>query len=560
MSILLLITPAFVISYSAGAQANAIPVIYANPGAVYSQNFDGLPNSGSFSFTGKGPFNLSSVPINGSGLTGWQWMMLSGSNSNAVFTVGTGSSTSSGMYSFGSSGSTERALGSLASSSGVYAFGLLLTNSTGNILNSFSLGFTAEQWRKGGSTNKNIWSFRYKTGSFTNIDQQGLLADSSLNFSSIVTTTSGSSLNGNQPDNQQSLSYTINNISWKAGEQLLIRWDDADETGSDDACAIDNIVFSAKLLSTAPTLSHTAINNISTHSAELNGWVQDHFAATMLAFEYDTVNTWLHPQSVHGIPDSVMAGSGNTSVSATITGLLPGTVYYWRIKASNQNGTVVSPSQNFTTAMSLPTVLTSNVLSVTTHSALLGGTVTSSRGGAVTERGIVWSINPNPVLSNTKIVIGNGIGNFVQQENNLPVGKTIYARAYAINTAGTAYGNEISFSTLNTIVSLTTVSPTKTNAGSVSFSLQTAEVMNGASVSDFMIQSTGIRNAFITGMNISGNICNIYVNTGTGNGILGLSMVNNTGLSAAMENIPFTSTGFYTIDKTAPVVTFQTGL
>ncbi len=554
LMIVLLLFVVLCIHQTACGQVSASPVLYNTPGAIYTQSFDGLPNTGSFSLTGKGPFNLSGSPINGTGLTGWQLMMASGSNVNAVFAVGTGSGTGNGVYSFGNSASADRALGSLASSTGVYAFGLLLTNNTGGILNSFTLAFTAEQWRKGGSANKNIWSFHYKTGSLSNMDQPEMVADSSLNFSSVVTTTGGGSLNGNLSDNQQNISFTISNITWKPGEQLLLRWDDADESGSDDACAIDNISFTASLISSLPTVINNAVSNITANSAVLNGSVNDHFANTSIVFEYDTVNTWLHPQSIRAIPDTIRAGSGNSLVNANLPALLPGTVYYWRIKASNQNGTVASAAQNFTTLINLPTVATAAVFSVTTHSALLGGTITASGGSSITERGIVWSVNSNPVLSNNKIVMGSGAGSFMLTENNLPAGKKIYVRAYATNAGGTAYGNEVSFSTLNSIISLTASSPLKTNAGNVTFTLQTMEAVNGLSISNCKLLSSNISNASITGVTINGNICLINVNTGTGSGLLGLSLINNTGLSSAIENLPFTSTDVYTIDKTAPVI------
>lgn len=536
------------------AQATVTPVSYNSPGAAYTQNFDGLPNSGSFSLTGKGPFNLGAPPINGMGLTGWQLMMVSGSNNNAAFAAGAGTSTGNGVYSFGGTGSSERALGSLASGSGVYAFGVLLTNNTGGILNRFTVSFTAEQWRKGGSTNKNTWAFRYKTGILTNMDPPALLADSGLNFGSVITTASAAGLNGNLPDNQKTISYTVTSLNWNPGEQLLLRWDDADETGSDDACAIDNFSFSASVFSTAPSVLNNPATGIGTNTAILNGSVHDHYANTTVTFEYDTLNTWTHPQTIHSTPDSIIAGSGATPVTATLSGLLPGTVYYSRIKASNHNGTIVSAIQNFTTAISLPAVISSNPVSVTTHSALLGGTVGSAGGSVVTERGIVWSLNPGPVLLNNKIAMGSGTGDFAQQVNDLPSGTTLYVRAYAINAGGTAYGNELLFTTLNTVVSLTTVTAGLTNASSVGFRLQTEQALNGLSPSNFIVQTTGITDAAIGSISVTGNIYIINVNTGTGDGTVGLALAANNNLSSALDNLPFSSTGMYTIDRTAPVI------
>jgi len=224
---------------------SASPVIYSTKKALYQQNFNDLPNGGSFTLTGKGPHTFSQSPFLLAGLAGWEFMHKSGSGTNAVFAQGTGTATSSGMYSVGTSGSSDRALGSIAAGTGVYSFGILLTNQTGSSLNTISGSFSAEQWRKGGSGNKNTWNGKYATGLMNNIDQPNLLTHTSMNYSSIQFTAGAGSLNGNSPENQTTIQFSISGIEWKNGEQLLLRWDDVDETGSDDLVAIDNFNFSA---------------------------------------------------------------------------------------------------------------------------------------------------------------------------------------------------------------------------------------------------------------------------------------------------------------------------
>lgn len=235
------------LAYCSMARSQSLTgVNYSSQNTVYSQNFDGLPSTGSFSIAGKGPIALSTSPINGLTVTGWQLLMINGSGSNAGFLVGTGSGTGSSVYSLGLSNATDRSLGTLASSTGIYSIGIILTNNTGITLNTATISFIAKQWRKGGSGNKNTWKCRYKNGSFNSIDQPNLVDEPMLNFGSIQTSTGTATLNGNLPENQTSINYSIQNIQWKNGEQLLIRWDDADEVGSDDAMAIDQFNFSAK--------------------------------------------------------------------------------------------------------------------------------------------------------------------------------------------------------------------------------------------------------------------------------------------------------------------------
>lgn len=100
-----------------------------------------------------------------------------------------------------------------------------------------------------------------------------------------------------------------------------------------------------------------------------------------------------------------------------------------------------------TAAATLPTVTTAAQAGVTYNSATLGGNVTADGGASVTERGIVWNTATGPTTSNNKVPNGTGLGAFSATVNGLTSSTTIYVRAYAINTAGTAYGNEISFAT-----------------------------------------------------------------------------------------------------------------
>ncbi|MCK9403788.1 MAG: T9SS type A sorting domain-containing protein [Chitinophagaceae bacterium] len=552
--ILYMLLFAALFSRDSRAQALATPFSYQTSGSVYTQHFDGLPATGSFALTGKGPFNVSTAPINGTDMVGWQFLMTAGTGTNASFAVSTGSSTGNGVYSFGSSVSADRALGTLASGSGLYAIGVVITNNTGGLLNRFTINFTAEQWRKGGSTNKNNWNFRYKTGNILSIDQTDLSNNAHLNFSSVINTSQASSLNGNLPENQLSISYSVDSVYWQPGEQLLLRWDDIDESGNDDASGIDNFQFSATLASAKPSIVMSAVNNITASAALLTGIVNDNYATTSLSFEYDSLNTWINPYSVPAIPGTIQAGAGNTNVSALLTKLSPGKTYYYRIKASNQQGSITGTAQSFTTLINTATVITSNVLSVTTNTAMMGGKVIEPGGAPVTERGIVWSTNPDPLLSNNKIMMGIDTGSFAALVSDLPEGSTLFARAYAINTSGISYGNEVTFTTKTTIRFFSTTTPIRTNLQTVNFRLQTLQNITGLSSANFKIETDKINSALITAVTGSGNTFTVTVDTGTEDGLLGLTITNSLGLSAPINNLPFAATGSYLVDKTAPVI------
>lgn len=100
------------------------------------------------------------------------------------------------------------------------------------------------------------------------------------------------------------------------------------------------------------------------------------------------------------------------------------------------------------------------VNNISTTSATIGGTVTNDGGAAVTARGIVWSTANNPTIDDLKTEDGDGSGSFTSTLSGLTAATTYYARAYATNKAGTAYGNEVSFTTLAQLVapSVTTIS------------------------------------------------------------------------------------------------------
>ena len=125
----------------------------------------------------------------------------------------------------------------------------------------------------------------------------------------------------------------------------------------------------------------------------------------------------------------------------------------------------------------VPSVATAPVTSVSTTSATSGGTVSSDGGGAVTARGVVYGTAPNPTLADASTTDGTGVGAFVSALAGLSPSTTYYVRAYATNSAGTAYGTEVSFTTLGGLsVPTVTTAPvgsvlttTATGGGTVTF-------------------------------------------------------------------------------------------
>ncbi|HLD53376.1 MAG TPA: T9SS type A sorting domain-containing protein [Sediminibacterium sp.] len=310
----------FLVADSTVYAQSGSPVIYSEKNAVYQQNFNELPNGGSFTLIGKGPHLFAQSPFVIPGLSGWEFMHKSGTGTNAVFMQGAGTSTSSGMYSVGTSGSTDRALGSLAAGTGVYAFGILFTNQTGGSLNKISGSFSAEQWRKGGSGNRNTWMGKYATGTMNSIDQPNLLNHTSMNFSSIQFTTGAGSLNGNSPENFTNIQFTITGIDWKNGEQLLLRWEDVDETGSDDLVAIDNFSFSANFDTSNNTVSIDSLYSLAPQPSNADT-IQYSFKAGGDISGLSTDNFSLITEGLSNAVITSISGTGNEYLIHIYTGV-----------------------------------------------------------------------------------------------------------------------------------------------------------------------------------------------------------------------------------------------
>jgi hypothetical protein len=142
-------------------------------------------------------------------------------------------------------------------------------------------------------------------------------------------------------------------------------------------------------------------------------------------------------------------GSGTGSFTSAITGLLPGQAYYIRAYAINAYGTGYSSQSTFTTLATVPTVITLNITGTGPVSASVTGNVSSDGGAGVTAKGVCWSTNQNPTVADSKTNDGTGAGSFTSTLSGLNSGMIYYARAYATNSQGTAYGKQVIGITLN---------------------------------------------------------------------------------------------------------------
>lgn len=92
-----------------------------------------------------------------------------------------------------------------------------------------------------------------------------------------------------------------------------------------------------------------------------------------------------------------------------------------------------------------PTVSTKPITDITTFSAISGGVVTDDGTSPILSRGICWNTSGMPVITDNHTSNGTGLGVFTSTLNNLVNQTTYHVRAYATNSHGTSYGEELVF-------------------------------------------------------------------------------------------------------------------
>src|SRR5664280_1423004 len=204
------------------------------------------------------------------------------------------------------------------------------------------------------------------------------------------------------------------------------------------------IINSCKKEDVIPTLTTTALTNITTTSVTSGGLISKDGGATVTARGVCWSTT-----SNPTVGDSHTSdANGAGSFTSDITGLTPNTLYHVRAYATNKVGTAYGADISFTTTpIVVPTLTTVAVTSITATTAISGGNITSDGDGAITAEGVCWALTTGPTTSNSLTTDGTGSASFVSNLSGLTSGVIYYVRAYATNSAGTAYGNEITFTT-----------------------------------------------------------------------------------------------------------------
>jgi hypothetical protein len=197
----------------------------------------------------------------------------------------------------------------------------------------------------------------------------------------------------------------------------------------------------AWLGATFPTLSTTAVSAITNISATAGGNITSDGGAEITSRGI----CWSTSSNPTTADSKITNGAGTGIFTGNITGLAVSTTYYVRAFTISSAGTMYGNQESFTTIAVLATLSTSTTSAVTLTSAAAGGNITNDGGAIVTVRGVCWSISTNPTIVDNITTDGTGAGIFTSSMAGLTLGAIYYVRAYATNSIGTAYGNELSF-------------------------------------------------------------------------------------------------------------------
>ena len=146
--------------------------------------------------------------------------------------------------------------------------------------------------------------------------------------------------------------------------------------------------------------------------------------------------------------DTTLDGAGVGAFTSNITGLEGGKTYYVRAYAINEIGITYSEEKDINTPVGVPSVETKEVTDIAMTSVRLNGNLIQANGADITEKGFYWGSNANPTENDNVIVVnGTELGTYDSLLTNLTNNTVYHVRAYAKNAQGTAYGEDIEFTT-----------------------------------------------------------------------------------------------------------------
>ncbi len=224
---------------------------------------------------------------------------------------------------------------------------------------------------------------------------------------------------------------------------------------SSRSLSVKNAVFNgtSNIAGTQPSVTTTSATKTGKYTATATGVVT---AGTLLVSESGVVwDNASNPTPTVALTTKNNGGpttSGNINLASGggITGLSAATTYHTRAYVISESGDVFYGAElTFTTdAPTIPDLTTNLITNITSIKALSGGVILDSGGVGITEKGICWNTAPNPTILNTKTIDGAGSDPYSSLIKILTPNTNYCVRAYARNSIGVGYGNEVCFTTL----------------------------------------------------------------------------------------------------------------
>ena len=205
----------------------------------------------------------------------------------------------------------------------------------------------------------------------------------------------------------------------------------------------NDVVFQTTHQIYLPQASGVTVSNVKVTAAALRASVTNDGDGTIAdaGFVYSTTPA---PSVADG---KVSCGVQTGSYSAQLSNLAENTTYYVRAYVTNEAGTNYGEESSFCTLEIKQAELSSVTLKSFSHkSASFAATVEQLNNGTLTEVGFVYSTSPNPGLTNHKVACGTD-ASFSGSTSSLTASTTYYVRAYATNEKGTAFSEELTFTT-----------------------------------------------------------------------------------------------------------------
>jgi len=256
-----------------------------------------------------------------------------------------------------------------------------------------------------------------------------------------------------------------------------------------------------------PQLTTTAVTSITRNTAITGGTISTDGGQAITARGV----CWSTSPNPTTANSKTSNGTGIGTFTSSMTGLISDMTYYVRAYVVYNNTDIEygAPISFKTLPVIVPTLTVTCATSITSHTATSGGSISDDGGTPITARGVCWSTSPNPTTVNSKTSNGTGKGSFISSITGLLGSTTYYLRAYATNSAGTAYSEQCSFTTaVSTIPTVTLAPPTTITLNSAT--------CNGNVTSDGGSSVTSRGVCWSTSSNPTINNNKTIVGTGTG--------------------------------------------